>query len=224
MKFDPGSFYLGVVDFFSIMLPGGVLAFFLSGPFQASVFGTLFPAIPPGTAGWVIFLFAAYLLGHIVFLLGSYLDNIYDPVRKRVWPKETDFAFQQADRLKRARLGDEAARAINTYQWARAILTLNHPTGMAEVARLEADSKFFRSLVVVLIILLVATLTNDWHQTGAVFPVLLGVFAVLSYWRYTERRYKSTEQAYRYMIVLASEDQLDPETGQNARIAPSNPE
>ena len=224
MKFDPGSFYLGVVDFFSIMLPGGVLAFFLSGPFQASVFGTLFPAIPPGTAGWVIFLFAAYLLGHIVFLLGSYLDNIYDPVRRLVWPKETDFAFQQADRLKRARLGDEAARAINTYQWARAILTLNHPAGMAEVARLEADSKFFRSLVIVLAILLVATVANNWHQTGVMFPLLLGVFAALSYWRYTERRYKSTEQAYRYMIVLASEDQRNVETGQNARIAPNNPE
>ena len=95
---------------------------------------------------------------------------------------------------------------------------------MAEVARLEADSKFFRSLVIVLAILLVATVANNWHQTGVVFPVLLGVFAVLSYWRYTERRYKSTEQAYRYMIVLASEDQRNVETGQNARIAPNNPE
>lgn len=206
MKFDPGSFYLGVVDFFSIMLPGGVLAWFLAGPLQGNVFGTLFPAIPPGTAGWVIFLFAAYLLGHIVFLLGSYLDNIYDPIRKLVWPKATDFAYQQADRIKRDRLGAEAAKAINTYQWSRAILTLNHPAGMAEVARLEADSKFFRSLVVVLVILLAATLANDGHRTGIVFPVLLGVFAVLSYWRYTERRYKSTEQAYRFMIVLAGDD------------------
>ena len=170
------------------------------------MFGTLFPAIPPGTAGWVIFLFAAYLLGHIVFLLGSYLDNIYDPIRKLVWPKATDFAYQQADRIKRDRLGAKAAKAINTYQWSRAILTLNHPAGMAEVARLEADSKFFRSLVVVLVILLAATLANDGHRTGIVFPVLLGVFAVLSYWRYTERRYKSTEQAYRFMIVLAGDD------------------
>ena len=158
------------------------------------MFGTLFPAIPPGTAGWVIFLFAAYLLGHIVFLLGSYLDNIYDPIRKLVWPKATDFAYQQADRIKRDRLGAKAAKAIN------------HPAGMAEVARLEADSKFFRSLVVVLVILLAATLANDGHRTGIVFPVLLGVFAVLSYWRYTERRYKSTEQAYRFMIVLAGDD------------------
>lgn len=206
MKFDPGSFYLGVVDFFSIMLPGGVLAWFLSGPLQGNVFGALFPAIPPGMAGWVIFLFAAYLLGHIVFLLGSYLDTIYDPVRKLVWPQKTDFAFQQADGIKRDRLGTDAARAINTYQWARATLTLNHPAGLAEVARLEADSKFFRSLVIVLVILLAATLAKDGHGTGAVFPVLLGVFAVLSYWRYTERRYKSTEQAYRFMIVLAGGD------------------
>ena len=209
MKFEPGSFYLGVVDFFSIMLPGGVLAFFLAGPVQGDIFGTLFPAIPPGPAEWVIFLFAAYLLGHIVFLIGSYLDVIYDPVRKRVWPKETDFAYRQADRIKRERLDGDAAEAINTYQWSRAVLTLGHPAGMAEIARIEADSKFFRSLVVVLVILLAATIGNDWHRTGPVFPGLLTIFAGLSYWRYTERRYKSTEQAYRYMIVLASDGRLN---------------
>lgn len=213
MKFDPGSFYLGVIDFFSIMLPGGVLAFFVAGPVQEHVFGPLFPAIPAGGAGWVIFLFAAYLLGHIVFLIGSYLDLIYDPVRKIVWPKETDHAYREADRLKREILGADAARAINTFQWARAVLTLNHPTGIADIARLEADSKFFRSLVVVLAILLVATLSNDGHKTGIVFPVLLVVCTGLAYWRYTERRYKSTEQAYRFMIVLAGENRLDPETG-----------
>lgn len=208
MKFEPGSFYFGVVDFFSIILPGGLLAYFFYGPLGAQIFGPVMPVIADGAtgAGWVIFLFAAYLLGHIVFLIGSYLDNLYDPVRKLLWPKETDKAYLQAEALKKKLLGSEKAGAINTFQWARAVLTLSHPQGMAEVARLEADSKFFRSLMVVLAILFITVI---WQGARDLTPVVLGVLLVLSYMRYTERRYKSTEQAYRYMIVLASQKKLN---------------
>ena len=31
-----------------------------------------------GAEAWAAFLFASYLLGHLVFLLGSWLDGIYD--------------------------------------------------------------------------------------------------------------------------------------------------
>jgi hypothetical protein len=207
MKFEPGSFYFGVVDFFSILLPGALLAYFLYGPLGPKVFGPVMPAIQDGAtgAGWVIFLFAAYLLGHIVFLIGSYLDNLYDPVRRLIWPKKTDHAYRQAEILKKKLLGPEMAGAVNTFQWARAVLTLSYPQGMVEVARLEADSKFFRSLMVVLSILFISVI---WQGVRDLVPAVLGMLLVLSYLRYTERRYKSTEQAYRYMIVLASQKKL----------------
>lgn len=204
MKFEPGSFYFGVVDFFSIMLPGGLLAYFLYGLLGAQVFGSVLPEIRGDAAGtaWVAFLFAAYLFGHIVFLIGSYLDRLYDPVRRLLWPKENDLAYQQADALKNKLLGRENAKAVNTFQWARAVLTLNHPQAMAEVSRFEADSKFFRSLVVVLAIFFVAVLRQGLRDA---MPLVLGVLLLMSYLRYVKLRYKSTEQAYRYMIVLAGQ-------------------
>jgi hypothetical protein len=200
MKFEPGSFYFGVVDFFSIMLPGGLLAYFLHNRVASEQFNTLFNLTEgvKDSTGWVMFLFAAYLFGHIVFLVGSYLDKIYDSIRKMIWPKESDYAFREAEALKIKSLGKINAKAINTYQWSRATLTLNYPEGMADVARLEADSKFFRSLVVVLFVLVAYSI----KEGGIILGILL-VLTVLSYWRYTERRYKSTEQAYRYMIVAS---------------------
>lgn len=36
-----------------------------------------------GAEAWAAFMFASYLLGHLVFLLGSWLDGIYDWLRDR---------------------------------------------------------------------------------------------------------------------------------------------
>ena len=201
MQFEPKSFYFGVVDFFSVMLPGAVLALFLYPSVGPYLFGRLLPPIQGEAEKWVIFLFAAYLLGHFVFLLGSYLDRIYDPVRKLIWSGANDLAYPQATAIKRKHLGKQQEKAINTFQWSKAMLVLQHPEGMAEVARLEADSKFFRSLVVVLAILLLSAIARrQWDY----FVLVLFVLLLLSFWRYVERRYKSTQHAYWYMIALDS--------------------
>ncbi len=199
MKFEPKSFYFGVVDFFSIMLPGAVLALFLYPILGPHLFGSVLPAIKGDADGWVIFLFAAYLLGHFVFLLGSYLDEIYDPVRKLIWSGAKDLAYPQASAIKRKRLGKQQDKAINTFQWSKAMLVLQHPEGIVEVGRLEADSKFFRSLVVVLAFLLVIAIARGRRDY---LVLVLFVLVLLSFWRYVERRYKSTQHAYWYMIAL----------------------
>lgn len=199
MKFEPKSFYFGVVDFFSIMLPGGVLVLFLYPSLGPYLFGPVLPAIKGDVAGWVIFLFAAYLFGHFVFLLGSYLDEIYDPIRKLMWPGNKDLAYPQASAIKRRQLSKQQDKAINTFQWSKAMLVLGHPEGMAEVGRLEADSKFFRSLVVVLAFLLVLMIA---HGQQDYLVLVLSAMFVLSFWRYVERRYKSTQHAYWYMIAV----------------------
>jgi hypothetical protein len=200
MKFEPQKFYIGVVDFFSIMLPGGIFAYFLYGLFGPKIFGPLLPAIKTDAVGWVIFLLAAYLFGHIVFLIGSFLDDIaYDPIRKMVWTEKKDAAYPEAQKLKFKYVSDkEEAEIVNTFQWAKAVLVLEHPAGIVEVARHEADSKFFRSLVVVLATLSCSAFLRSQTPLGLLFILLL----VASLWRYVERRYKSTQQAYWYMITL----------------------
>ena len=152
MKFDPSKFYIGVVDFFSIMLPGGVLAYYLYQRSGSRIFGPLFPEMKGDAVPWVVFLFAAYLLGHIVFLIGSYLDKVYDPIRQVFWSSKKDFAYLQAREIKKKLIAERDGEPINTFQWCKAVLSLKHPPGLVEVARFEADSKFFRTLVVVLAI------------------------------------------------------------------------
>ena len=91
---------------------------------------------------------------------------------------------------------------MNTYKFATAVLALNHEAAHAEVRQFEADSKFFRSLVVLGIGLLVVSVAalNTW--------LAIGVLAATSMcaWRYVERRWKATRRAYEYVVLLYGTD------------------
>lgn len=241
MSFEPQKFFIGLVDFFSVWLPGAILVFLLKDVFVAFLLGDRPPA---GAEGWVLFAFGAYLAGHFVFLVGAKLDWLYDRLRgahdkdqiarlargkQRSWaitrwlgPRlvERARALPAVLRIKAARLGPDGADgpAINAFQWCKARLALAHGEALAAVERLEADSKFFRSLCVVLAALLL------WQLVGLVVPmfgqsmsglplppvaepgwgnVLLAlVLLVLAFWRYVERRSKAIGQAYWFAITL----------------------
>jgi hypothetical protein len=64
---------------------------------------------------------------------------------------------------------------------------------LRSVERFEADSKFFRSFAVVLLVL-----PFIWRPLGWPWPPLAAVPAVLvlALWRYMEQRLKATNQAY----------------------------
>lgn len=240
MNFEPQKFFIGLTDFFSILLPGALLAWLVKG------WGDSLPLVNAttaleGPAGWAAFLFAAYILGNIVFLLGAMLDGPYDWLRKRTldrqikalagsgkllpwwqrlltrvaFPGERNIALNRATQLRRASLrGVQAEEAINTYQWAKAWLRVESPASVAEVERFEAHSKFFRCLAMVLVVLIVTLLVQrpvNVAATAVVFALLL-----LSIWRFADQRYKATRQAYWSAIVVAAckgEPELDvPET------------
>lgn len=204
----PGDFFVGVIDLFSILLPGTLLAASLA---------ILIPTPPPlqnllavGGARWVAFALAAYALGHFAFLLSARLDPHYDRFRDRKWPdfKAAGSPFEEATKLRDAQIarpkGPEDHR-INTFKWAKTVLMLRAPAALADVNRYEADSKFFRSLVVVLpAVGLIAGLKEMW----LVLPVAL-VLARVSFSIYAEQRYKSTQWAYHYVIVLGRLGELD---------------
>ena len=225
MNFDPQKFAIGVIDLFSVLLPGAVfiyltkdtsLALMIRGWTQAS------------TESWIVFAFAAYLAGHLIFLLGAEVDDIlYDPLRnatylqqvsrlattdKRLAPRwvrrlakgwlfgrDPDAALTRAIRLKEVALAPlSASQAINAFQWCKARLSKENPSGFAMVQRFEADSKFFRSFAVALMILaFVYAFRCDF--AAAAFCAAL-VFPVL--WRYVDQRFKATQQAYWLVITL----------------------
>jgi 8-oxo-dGTP pyrophosphatase MutT (NUDIX family) len=228
VNFDAQKFFIGLMDFFSILLPGAVLTFFL----MDAALPVLLPEAERRALlqdyGVAMFLFASYLSGHLVFLLGAWwLDDVYDwarrhtlntqvrdlamrdrflawPARALVWlmfRREDDSAVHVAARLKAQALSAMSARgALNTFQWSKAWLAAESPDSLVAVQRFEADSKFFRSFVIVLIVL-----AAFWafHCQWLLFATAL-VLLPLAGWRYAEQRLKSTNQAYWSVITLAA--------------------
>jgi 8-oxo-dGTP pyrophosphatase MutT (NUDIX family) len=225
MDLEPQRFFIGLIDFFSVLLPGALFTYLVkdgAGPF---VLGARYSAVT-GTEAWILFLFSSYLFGHFIFLAGSSLDeHFYDPIRNATYEaqirrlanggglssivsrlaaavlfkKGMDQALVHAARIKTAYLDSlNASSAINTFQWSRAKLTLEHPEAMGTVQRFEADSKFFRSLIVVLIFV------SMWgfiaHRSLAAVSSML--LLLLACWRYVDQRAKASNQAYWYIITM----------------------
>jgi hypothetical protein len=196
MESKPSDFLIGVGEFIGILLPGSAVAY-AALPALRTVADTYgLPALH-GTAAWTAAAITAYLAGHLIFLIGSFLDEPYDWIRQRVRPREKDKTYQFATELAKRVLGQRYA-ALNTYKFATASLALNHETAHAEVKQLEADSKFFRSLVVLSLGVLAVSvaLLKPWLAIGSLAA------AAMCAWRYVERRWKATHRAFEYVVII----------------------
>ena len=232
MNFEPQKFFIGLVDFFSIFMPGALLTYLLKDWVAMRFLGL--PAGYPlnATEPAIVFFFASYLLGHAAFLLSAILDDwIYDPIRawtdwgqtkrladggqlsplwqrrlaasKLLFGRGADNAVVQAQRIKARALHTlEAEDAINAFQWCKARLIKDLPEARLAVERFEAASKFFRSLVVVLVTLAVIyAVRGRWLAADLCFAGMLP-----SLWRYIDQRFKGTQQAYWFVIMLEAKE------------------
>jgi 8-oxo-dGTP pyrophosphatase MutT (NUDIX family) len=241
MNFEPEKFFIGLVDFFSIILPGGLAAYLAKDYAAFHLLGQEEFRLD-GTEQWMVFLFVSYLLGHFAFLVGSFLDElIYENFRnctfwgqvrrlaegkRRSWGaarwlaetfwffgKGADEAIMRAQRIKAHALqAIGASNAINTFQWSKARLSKDHPQGLIAVQRFEADSKFFRSFVVVLTVVSVIYFAHCRIGAG----LLCGGLVVPALLRYVDQRFKATQQAYVFVITLEA---MQPQAGVKAARA-----
>ncbi len=78
---DPQKLFIGLMGFFSILLPGALLTYLLMREVGPVVLGDRYPKLA-GAQAWAAFLFASYLFGYLIFLLGSWLDEFYDWARR----------------------------------------------------------------------------------------------------------------------------------------------
>lgn len=200
----PSEFYVGVLDFFAILLPGAIATAILYPRFGKLIVGPLIAAPASDAGNWAAFLICSYFVGHIVFLVGSYIDRLYNVIRERLNPYDNESAFRCATRIRDSIVEEGERKALNTFQWARSVLISKCPAAAEDVHRLEADSKFFRSLLVVCALVAIIFLTGGRSVEGA---VALGL-VVPCFARYYERRLKSTTQAYIHVVVLHRLDGL----------------
>ena len=229
MKFGPQDLFIGVIDFFSIILPGALLTFFLKGQFYSHLFGSglLFPEPADATQGWIIFLIASYIVGNIIFLISSYCDKrLYDGwFRERYAIKNFDLAFYTATEIRKRSLNTDKIieqhiknnifseqdlkevknkiklkklDIINTYKWAKSFIAIKYPDLLTEINKVEADSKFFRSLFVAFMFMSVILLADGEYVLTLCFITLM----LLSFIRYANLRYKSNDKAFEYIITI----------------------
>ena len=198
MSYKPSDFAVGFSDVIGVLMPGAVMVYVLEPHVKPRLHGLGLPDVGSEAPAWVAFVVASYFLGHLAFLIGSFLDYLYGPLRKKFKPTEKDQLYSAATDYKKQLLGD-MDECINTYKFAKAILGLGHEAASNEVQRLEAESKFFRSVVTVMAV----TLGVVWSGIGVEGRIVGVILIMLSVWRYAERRWKSTESAYAYVLAIS---------------------
>ena len=227
MQLKPQDIFIGVIDFFSVILPGALITYFLMGQLYGDIFGAgkVFPSPETQTQQWLVFLFATYIIGQINFLIASFLlDKIvyYTYLSNRFCKKNFNLGYRTATAIRnqylladswitrlihtnsmnreegQELLNGERREIINTFKWAQNFLAIKYPETLTDIKKIVADSKLFRSLVIAFIIVGSVLLAKGEWLTGGCFMV----FSLLSLFRYGDLRYKSTQEAYELIVTI----------------------
>jgi 8-oxo-dGTP pyrophosphatase MutT (NUDIX family) len=242
MNFEPQKFFIGLVDFFTIVMPGAMLTYVIKDWGAANLFGLNFGVALDRAETVIVFLFFSYLLGHFVFLISAILDEwIYDPLRawtdwgqitKRLvkrdplsahWKrkfatsnsmfgKNADNAVIQAQRIK--------ARALSSLEAEDAINAFQWCKArlllMNDPQAFVAVQRFeadSKFFRSFFVVLAALTLVYAYRgEQPATALCLIGM--LLALWRYIDQRFKSTQQAY--WLVISDE-------AESAKLAPAKP-
>ncbi len=201
----PGNFYVSMIDLVAILLPGSIATSLLLEAISNDIPDELI-SLPDSTAGeWIAFLVAAYFVGQLIVLTGSFLDRWFESLRKwrlaqgAISAVDNDQLYFAVQILKNKTFEDELTPApLNNFQWAKAVLVQEDQDAISEVNRLEADSKLFRSLSVIsfLAVFFIGMNSYDW------LGIVLIVITVMCFLRYYERRLKSNTLAYLHLVTL----------------------
>ncbi|MDX2072072.1 MAG: hypothetical protein SFV55_26800 [Haliscomenobacter sp.] len=199
MDFKPSNLYISLVDLFAILLPGAIAALVIYHFNQSAINGFLDVGKDNKAffSGFVL-LFGSYLLGHIISQISAYLDDwVYDPLKDKVFKDHK--CVKKVMEIRANRYGNEMTPVyVNSYKWSVFKLQKEYPDAAAEVERYMADSKFFRGLFVIMVILGFVFLFQSVIKAKIVLACFL--LAAFSMVRYFKKRRKSTETAYQYII------------------------
>ncbi|MBK8371038.1 MAG: hypothetical protein IPL20_06610 [Saprospiraceae bacterium] len=208
MSINPQNFYISVIDLFSIIIPGGIATIVLYHNFGDTIDSIFVIDKNVTNYLWAILLLYSYILGHVIFQIGSYLDRpIYDRWKGN---RNADLIAE----IKNIR-GDVTTKIIKSnHDWAYFYLISIKSPILEEVNRKMADSKFFRSLFVISLGLIVLypckmIFSKDDKETWPILFVMSILLAIFSCWSYLKLRNKSSKTAYEFVIFHESiKDQL----------------
>jgi hypothetical protein len=156
MSEKPGDFFLGVIDFFGILVPGIALL-----ALQGSTL-THLAAIPmpphENWWDWVPALVAAYVIGHFLLALGVPLNSL----AAVVYPEAKDHYFQGVRNQVPVPPGVTSTRRT-VFNAAFSFIRIASASALAEIERQAAEYKLFRSLTMLFLIdALLSAATGSW--------------------------------------------------------------
>jgi mannose-6-phosphate isomerase-like protein (cupin superfamily) len=203
MKFSPSNFYIGLIDLFAILLPGAIVSLIIYHTDWLGIKSWLvFPQENNEFYVSFLFLLAAYLVGHIVSQVSAYLDKwVYDKLNGTLVFKEEKHRrnVEQVKTIRQEVYQDYTeGKHLNNFEWSVNKLLKELPEVVAEIERYTADSKFFRSLLLIFPLLTGILWSQSKWQLGW---LCLGL-TVFSAIRYFHKRRKATETAYKGVIFL----------------------
>ena len=218
MSFKPGDFFLGVVSFLGVLLPGTLfLLLHLSGFVVATKLG------PPV---WIVFAIAAYMVGHLLLAASEMLNSTADGVSslffrgldERLRSRELDYRNAHRAYLSVEASKDEKvleARAF-VFHTALSYVRLRNAAAAAEIDHHMADYKLLRSLVLVLLLNSAILLAiSRGHSERSYLEIAISALAYLCFVRmYNWARYL----AFDYSVLLIRLPELQLASPPTARL------
>ncbi len=198
----PSDFFLGVSEFFAVIIPGFVVT--VAG---VVLFSPTSTPLDPAPMDWAVLAVASYIAGQILFAIGAGWDPIYDCFR----PTGDKELLKRIIEIRKRTLEKDWDQ-IDRYKWSRAVLSKEHPEGYMEVLRKEADSKLFRSLIVPLAVLSAFLFATK----GATGGFIAAGLALVAFWRFRAQRFNATIAAYTHVITLFGLGKILPDPPQAA--------
>lgn len=160
MNFKPGDFFLGIVDFLGVLVPGAVLVF-LEAEWLHYIFG-----FSPLQTHWLVFACAAYIIGHLLLASTGILNTLAVPIARKTWffsriHKDAD----SFEKISIPLLGNAVTANLGTaFYSALSFVRLRNADAAAEIDRHMAGYKLLRTLMAVFLVDLALNISK-WPKT-----------------------------------------------------------
>lgn len=155
MTISPQNLYISVVEIFGIFMPGAMIVLFINHHFPDFVSKLAFTPSNKDYV-WAIILFYSYIFGHFFNRLGSVLD---ESLYKKLFITKTDKIQQKVNDLFIAH--QENNHNLPIFVLAKLYLIQTKSPVLQKAEKEAADSKFFRSLFVISVIISVVFLYKN---------------------------------------------------------------
>jgi hypothetical protein len=184
------------MEFFSIFLPGFIVAFLFKNEILL-----VFPAETVSdkansVSGVAYYFIASYIIGHFVYGTSGFILEALRPFRTyfaKRW--EVDKALKiMHDRLLSIEGKEKSSQEKKTHKkeilwlqkWADSVIQIKHPELIITIRQYEADAKFFRSFVVVSLIGLVHSLIIMDKNFPFWYWIISGIISISLhfYWKF----------------------------------------